>query len=104
MRVVILRGGFQLHPFRTDQRAGLSARCLMPGGEPGTLVGPEGMQLEAAAQYYNSHLVNPKKSKMTITLVGHAPVRWKDALQLELTAATGMKRQVYFDPETHLIV
>src|SRR6266478_2093771 len=34
MRVVILRGGFQLHPFRTDQRAGLSARCLMPGGLP----------------------------------------------------------------------
>src|SRR6267143_4868041 len=83
---------------------GKSAWHQTAGGEPGTLVGPEGMQLEAAAQYYNSHLVNPKKSKMTITLVGHAQVRGKDALQLELTAATGMKRQVYFDPETHLIV
>jgi len=47
-----------------------------------------GMQLEAAAQYYNSHLVNPKKSKIAITFVGHAQVRGKDALQLELTAAT----------------
>src|SRR6266404_12116 len=62
------------------------------------------MQLEAAAQYYNSHLAKPKKSKMPITLVGHAPVRGKGTLQLELTAATGMKRQVYFEPETHLIV
>jgi len=32
MRVVILRGGFQLHSFRTDQRAGFPARGLMPGG------------------------------------------------------------------------
>src|SRR6266446_8847633 len=83
---------------------GKSAWHRTTGGELGTLVGPEGMQLEAAAQYYNSHLVNPKKSKMTVTFLGHAQVRGKDALQLELTAATGMKRQVYFDPETHLIV
>ena len=83
---------------------GKSAWHQTAGEELGTLVGPEGMQLEAAAQYYNSRLVNPKKSKMTLTLVGHAQVRGKDALQLELTSATGVKRQVYFDPETHLIV
>src|SRR5713226_2781698 len=83
---------------------GKSAWHQNTAGELGTLVGPEGMQLEAAAQYYNSHLVNPKKSKMAVTFVGHAQVREKDALQLELTAATGVKRQVYFDPETYLIV
>ena len=83
---------------------GKSAWHQTAGGELGTLVGPEGMQLEAAAQYYNSHLVNPKKSKMAVTFVGHAQVRGKDALQLELTAATGIKRQVFFDSETHLIV
>src|SRR4029077_13425460 len=32
-------------------------------GEIATLVGLEGFQLEAAGQYYNSRLVNPKKSK-----------------------------------------
>jgi hypothetical protein len=76
---------------------GKSAWHHTAGGELGTLVGPEGMQLEAAAQYYNSHLVNPKKSRMAVTFVGHAQVRGKDALQLELAAATGVKRQVFFD-------
>src|SRR6266852_8487408 len=73
-------------------------------GELGTLVGPEGMQLEAAAQYYNSRLLNLKKNKITLALVGHAQVRGKDALQLEATTVTGVKRQVFFDAETHLIV
>src|SRR5216683_165902 len=72
-------------------------------GELGTLVGPEGMQLEAAAQYYNSRLLNLKKNKITLALVGHAQVRGKDALQLEATTVTGVKRQVFFDAETHLI-
>ena len=83
---------------------GKSAWHQTAGGEPGTLVGPEGMQLEATAQYYNSHLVNPKKIKMAVTFVGHAQVRGKDALQLEVTAPTGVKLQVFFDPQTHLIV
>jgi len=72
-------------------------------GELGTLVGPEGMQLEAASQFYNSRLLNLKKNKIAIALVGHAQVRGKDALQVELTTATGIKRQVFFDPQTHLI-
>src|SRR5882672_8758443 len=83
---------------------GKSAWHRNAAGELGTLVGPEGMQLEAAAQYYNSHLVNPKKSKMAVTFVGHAQVRGKDALQLEVTAPTGVKRQVFFEPQNHLIV
>lgn len=82
---------------------GKSAWHQNAAGELGTLVGPEGMQLEAAAQFYNSHLLNLKKSKITLALVGHAQVNGKDALQLELTTATGVKRQVFFDPETHLI-
>jgi hypothetical protein len=73
-------------------------------GELGTLVGPEGMQLEAAAQYYNSRLLNLKKNKITLAFVGHAQVRGRDSLQVEVTTATGVKRQVFFDPEMHLIV
>ena len=83
---------------------GKSAWHQNAAGELGTLVGPEGMQLEAAAQYSNSRLINPKKSKMTVAFGGHAQVRGKDALQLEVTTATGLKRQVFFDPQTHLIV
>src|SRR5260370_10506803 len=60
------------------------------------------MQLEAAAQYYNSRLLNLKKSKITLGLVGHAQVRGKDAVQLAVTTATGVKRQVFFDAQTHL--
>src|SRR5438876_4119883 len=83
---------------------GKSAWHQNAAGELGTLVGPEGMQLEAAAQYYNSRLVNPRKSKIALTFVGHAQVRGRDALQIEITTATGVKRQIFFDSQTHLIV
>src|SRR5713226_8872019 len=83
---------------------GKSAWHQNPASGLGTLVGPEGMQLEAAAQYYNSRLLNFKKDKITLALVGHAQVRGRDALQLEVTSATGVKRQVFFDAQTHLIV
>ncbi len=83
---------------------GKSAWHENAAGELGTLVGPEGMQLEAAAQYYNSRLLHLKRSKIAPAFVGRAQVRGKDALQLELTTATGMKRQVFFDPQAHLIV
>jgi hypothetical protein len=83
---------------------GKSAWRQNAAGEIGTLVGPEGFQLEAAGQYYNSRLVNPKKNKLTVAFVGHAEVRGKDALQIEMGTATGVKRQVFFDPQTHLIV
>ena len=83
---------------------GKSAWHQDASGELGTLVGPEGMQLEAAAQYYNTRLVNPKKVKIALALAGSAQVRGKDASQLEVTTATGIKRQVFFDPQTHLIV
>src|ERR1700704_6016237 len=49
-----------------EEYNGKSAWHQTAGGELSTLVGPEGMQLEAAAQYYNSRLFNPKKSKMTV--------------------------------------
>lgn len=83
---------------------GKSAWHRDANGELSTLVGPDGKQLEAAAQYYNSRLINPKKEKTALAFVGHAQVRGKDALELELTTATGVKRRVFFDPQTHLIV
>jgi hypothetical protein len=82
---------------------GKSAWRQTAAGELGSLVGPEGMQLEAASQYYNSRLLNLKKNKIALALVGHALVRGRDALQLEVTTATGVKRQVFFDARTHMI-
>jgi len=64
---------------------GKSAWHQNSAGEISTLVGPEGLQLEAAARYYNSRLLNPKKNKLVITYVGAAQVRGKDASQLQVT-------------------
>jgi hypothetical protein len=83
---------------------GKSAWHQTATGEIGTLVGVEGTQLEAAGQYYNSRLVNVKKNKLGIAFVGHARVHGKDALQIEVTTPAGLKREVFFDPQTHLIV
>jgi hypothetical protein len=73
-------------------------------GEIRTLVGADGLQVEAAARFYNSRLLNPKKNRLLVTYVGPAQVRGKDALELEVTAPSGAKRKVYFDAQTHLIV
>src|SRR3984957_11348308 len=73
-------------------------------GESGTLVGPEGLQVEAAARFYNTRLLNPKKNRLLVTYVGTAPVRGRDATELEVTSPAGAKRQVFFDASTHLIV
>jgi hypothetical protein len=83
---------------------GKSAWHQKQTGEIETLVGSEGAQLEAAAQYYNSHLVDAKKNKLGTAFIGHAQVRGKDALQVEVTTSAGLKRQVFFDPRSHLIL
>jgi len=83
---------------------GKSAWHQNSNGEISTLVGPEGLQLEAAARYYNSHLLNPKKNKLVITYIGAAQVRGKAASQLEVATPSGVKWQVFFDAQSHLIV
>src|SRR5260370_12631573 len=45
---------------------GKSAWHRTANGEFGTLVGADGSQLEAAGQYYNSHLVDAKKNKISL--------------------------------------
>jgi hypothetical protein len=83
---------------------GKSAWHQTAGGELGTLLGREGLELEATSSYYNSRFLNLKKNKLALAFVGHAQVRGKDALQVEVAAPTGVKREVFFDPQTHLIV
>ncbi len=81
---------------------GKSAWHRTTNGDITTLVGVDGTQLEAAGQYYNSHLVNAKKNKLGVAFIGHAQVRGKDALQIEVTTPAGLKREVFFDPQSHL--
>jgi hypothetical protein len=83
---------------------GKSAWHQSQSGELTTLVGLEGAQLEAAGQYYNSRLINAKKNKLGVAFIGHARVGGKDTLQIEITTPAGLKREVFFDPQTHLIV
>jgi hypothetical protein len=82
---------------------GKSAWRQNANGEIATLVGPEGLQIEAAARYYNARLLNPKKNRQLVTYVGVAQVRGKDAVELEVTLPSGVKRQTFFDAQTHLI-
>jgi hypothetical protein len=72
-------------------------------GDIGTLVGPEGLQLEAAARYFNSRLLNPKKNRLVVTFVRVTQVRGKEVAEVEVAAPSGAKRQIFFDTQTHLI-
>ena len=83
---------------------GKSAWHRTANGEFATLVGTDGAQLEAAGQYYNSHLVDAKKNKLGIGFAATAKVRGRDALEVETTTMTGVKRHIFFDAQTHLIV
>jgi len=83
---------------------GKSAWHQAPSGELSTLLGQQGQQLEAASLYYNSRLLNLKKHKLAVAFIGHAQVRGKDALQLEVTTLTNVRRELFFDPQSHLLV
>src|SRR5712675_3059887 len=83
---------------------GKSAWHRTANGEFSTLVGAGGAQLEAAGQYYNAHLVAAKRNKLGVGFAAYSKVRGRDALEIELTTMTGVKRHVFFDSQTHLIV
>jgi hypothetical protein len=73
-------------------------------GSPVTMFGQDSVEMQAEAQLANLRLLNLKKNKVAIAFVGHAQVSGLDALQVELTTATGVKHEFFFDPRTHLLV
>lgn len=83
---------------------GKSTWHQVENGEIATLLGMQALELEAAGEYYNARLQGLAKRKVGVAFKGHAPVRGRDALQLELTYPTGVQWEVYFDPQTRLIV
>jgi hypothetical protein len=73
-------------------------------GEISTLLGLPALEMEAAAQYYNSRLQALSKRKIGAAYKGRVAVRGHEAYQVELTYPTGIQWEVFFDPQSHLIV
>jgi hypothetical protein len=83
---------------------GKSAWEKKSSGEIETLLGPGAIEMEAAAEIANGRLLKLKKSRIAMGFEGHAEVNGRDTLHVELTTPTGVKRELYFDPTTHLLV
>jgi len=83
---------------------GKSAWHQAADGEIGTLLGHDAGEMEIAAQYYNTRLESLAKRKVGAAYKGELQVRGRAAQEVELTYPTGMKWQVFFDPQTHLIL
>jgi hypothetical protein len=83
---------------------GKSAWRTDPSGNPVTMFGQDSTDLQADAQIANLRFLNLKKNKVSAAFIGHAQVRGQDALQVELTSATEVKHEFFFDPQTHLLV
>lgn len=73
-------------------------------GNPVTMFSQDSVEMQAEAQIANSRLLNLKTNKLAVVLIGHAQVSGQDALQLELTTATGVKHEFFFNSQTHLLV
>ncbi|HKO05080.1 MAG TPA: hypothetical protein VJW51_10040 [Candidatus Acidoferrales bacterium] len=83
---------------------GKSAWGESEAGHPRTLLGSEAAELEATAQIANTRLVDLKRNKLAVSYVGAATVLGKAAEQIEVVTASGVKRQMFFDSRSHLIV
>jgi len=87
-----------------DGYDGKSAWHQMESGEISTLLGEQAVQVEAAARYYNARMQSLAKLKIGAAYKGEAQVHGRAAQQVELTYPTGVQWEVFFDPQTHLIV
>ena len=83
---------------------GKSAWHQSEANEIRTLLGDEAQEVEAAAQFYNARLLDLPKKKVGAAFKGHLQVRSRDTLQVEISFPTGIKWEVYFDAQSHLIV
>jgi hypothetical protein len=69
-----------------------------------TLTGEAAKEAVAAGQYWNSRLVDVKKDKFIVQLIGVEQVRGKDAYHIHVLLGPGVTREVFFDTQTHLMV
>jgi hypothetical protein len=82
---------------------GKSAWHQTESGELATFLGPEALQVEAAAQYYNVRFLALPKKKIGAAYKGAVPLNGRATSQVELTFPTGIQWEVFFDQQTHLI-
>lgn len=83
---------------------GKSAWHQAADGEISTLLGPDALQMEAAAQYYNVRLESLAKRKVGAAYKGESQLHGRAAQEVELTYPTGVQWRIFFDPQTHLIL
>lgn len=87
-----------------DAYNGKSAWHQTESGEISTLLGEQALQVEAAARYYNARLQALSKSKIGAAFKGQSAVRGQQTFQVELTYPTGVQWELFFDPQTHLLL
>jgi hypothetical protein len=73
-------------------------------GQIATLLGPQALELEAAAEYYNARFLGLPKKKIGVDYKGTEAIHGHQTYHVELTYPTGIQWQVYFDQSSHLIV
>ncbi|MBS1841294.1 MAG: hypothetical protein JST77_10650 [Acidobacteria bacterium] len=83
---------------------GKSAWREDPAGELGTLLGSEALELEATAQLDNSRLLDRKKNKIAAALGAPSKINGHDVAEVQLTWQSGVKRSLFFDAQTHLLL
>ncbi len=83
---------------------GKSAWQKNGGGAAVTLTGPSAAESEAEARYLNGRLVHLKRDKIGARLIGIDEVHAQKAYHIELTFTPSVKRDLYFDSDTHLLV
>jgi hypothetical protein len=83
---------------------GKSAWHEAEAGQIATLLGPQALEMEAAAQYYNSRMLSLSKKKIGVAFKGPASEHGHETYQIELTFPTGVQWEVFFDQQSHLIV
>src|SRR5579862_6713184 len=83
---------------------GMSAWKQEAGDSPHTFTGAEAVEWAATERYLNEHLLNAKKDKIGVRLVGLENVSGRQAYHVEVLIASGITREVFFDAQTHLIV
>jgi len=69
-----------------------------------TLTGAAGSELETEAHFRNQRFVGYKKDGERVQWLGDATVRGHAAQEVEVITPTNIRRQVYFDTPSHLIV
>ncbi len=87
-----------------DAYNGKSAWHEEASDAPAAMVSPASTEMQGEAQIANTLLVDLKKNKLRASFIGHAQVGGRDALHVEVSTAAGIKRDFFFDAQSHLLI